>query len=122
MRIVCLLSLVLISIVAVAQNQPTRPMPSSKELSTFEQELLANQHKFTQAFADKDVAYVNQSIAADFRGIGTNGDFYDKDELSGMAHYGVSPGDSDVPGKLVSLPSNRDDQAGVFGVVTQSLA
>jgi hypothetical protein len=32
---------------------------------------------------------VRQAVADDFRGIGTNGDFYDKDELVGIAHEGV---------------------------------
>ena len=86
-----LLSVVLVSGLSFTQNQPTKPMLASKELSPFEQELIANQHKFTQAFANKDIAYVNQSIADDFRGIGTNGDFYDKDELTGIAHSGMSP-------------------------------
>jgi len=92
MRIFSLLSAVLISAtLAFAQIAPTKPMASSKELTPFEQELINNQHQFTQAFTDKNVAYVNQSIADDFRGIGTNGDFYDKEELAGIAHYGTSP-------------------------------
>ena len=34
-----------------------------------------------QALANKDVTYVNQSVADDFKGIGTNGDFYDREEF-----------------------------------------
>ena len=109
-----LLSAVLISGLAVAQNQPTKPMPASKEISPFEQELITNQHRFTQAFADKDIAYVNQSIANDFRGIGPNGDFYDKEELAGIAHYGVSPDVREYEMQVVRL---NDDSA----VVTYNL-
>ena len=89
MRIVSsLLSAVLISALAVAQTPPAKPMPSSKELSPFEQELVGNENQFMQALADKNVAYVNQAIAEDFQGIATNGDFYGKDELVGAAHEG----------------------------------
>ena len=62
--------------------------PQPKPLSPFEQDLVNNENKFMQAFADKNVAYVNQSVAEDFKGIATNGDFYDRDELIGMAHEG----------------------------------
>ena len=103
-----LLSLVLISGLAVAQNQPTKPMASSKELSPFEQELIANQQRFTKAFADKDVAYVSQAIADDFHGIGSNGDFYDKEELAGAAHYGTSPDVREYEMQVVRL---NDDSA-----------
>jgi hypothetical protein len=114
MRIFSLLSVVLISGLALAQTQPSKPLPSSKELSPFEQELIANQHRFTQAFADKNVASVNQFIADDFRGIGTNGDFYDKDELAGIAHYGILP---DVRVYDMQVVRLNDDSA----VVTYNL-
>jgi hypothetical protein len=63
-----------------------------RALSPFEQDLINNENKFMQAFADKNVAYVNQSVADDFKGIATNGDFYDRDELVGMAHEGPPKG------------------------------
>jgi hypothetical protein len=55
--------------------------PQPKALSPFEQELLNNENQFVRALAEKNVPYVNQSVARDFRGIGTNGDFYERDEL-----------------------------------------
>jgi hypothetical protein len=79
-----ILSTVLISVsLAFAQT------PQSKPLSPFEQELADNQNQFMQALAQKNVAYVNQSVAADFKGIGTNGDFYDRDEVVGSAREGL---------------------------------
>lgn len=84
MRTIPMLSAVLISVsLAFAQT------PQARQLSAFEQELTNNQNQFMQALAEKNVAYVNQSVADDFQGIGTNGDFYDKEELVGAAHEGM---------------------------------
>jgi hypothetical protein len=89
MRTISMLSAVLISAtLAIAQTQPSKPM-SQLPQSPFEQELIGNQSQFAQALAEKNVVYVRQAVADDFRGIGTNGDFYDKDELVGIAHEGV---------------------------------
>ncbi|HWZ83161.1 MAG TPA: nuclear transport factor 2 family protein [Terriglobales bacterium] len=87
-----LLSAVLMSALAVAQTPPAKPMPSSKELSPFEQELVSNQNQFMQAMADKNVTYVSQSVAQDFRGVGNNGDYYDRDEVVDGAHGGTPKG------------------------------
>ena len=84
MRTIPMLSAVLITVsLAFAQT------PQSKPLSPFEQELANNQNQFMQALAQKNVGYVNQSVAADFKGIGANGDFYDRDEVLGSAHEGL---------------------------------
>lgn len=64
-------------------------VPQAKALSPFEQELIANHHQFMQALAEKDVAGVNAAVADDFRGIGTNGDSYDREEIIGSAHEGL---------------------------------
>jgi len=89
MRTISMLSAVLISAtLAIAQTQPSKPM-SQLPQSPFEQELIGNQSQFAQALAEKNVVYVRQAVADDFRGIGTNGDFYDKDELVGIAHEAV---------------------------------
>ncbi len=78
------LSAVLITVsLAFAQT------PQSKSLSPFEQELVNNQNQFMQAIADKNVSYVNQAVAGDFRGIGNNGDYYDRDEVVDAARGGV---------------------------------
>jgi hypothetical protein len=87
-----LLSAVLISALALAQTPPAKPMPSSKELSPFEQELVSNQNQFMQAIADKNVSYVSQAVAEDFRGVGNNGDYYDRDEVVEGAHTGQPKG------------------------------
>ena len=85
MRFITRLSAILIgATLAVAQA------PQSRPLSPFEQELVNNQNRYVQAFAEKNIAYVNQAIADDFKGIGTNGDFYDKEELVGAARWGLS--------------------------------
>ena len=88
--------------------------PQSKPLSPFEQELVNNENQFMQALAEKNVAYVNQSVADDFKGIGTNGDFYDRDELVGMAHEGLP---KDVRVYEVRVVRLNDDSA----VVTYNL-
>lgn len=63
--------------------------PAPKALSPFEQELVSNEKQFMQALQDKNVAYVNQAVSDDFKGIATNGDFYDKEELVGTAQEGM---------------------------------
>ena len=108
MRSITILSVVLFGSLAFAQA------PQSKPLSPFEQELVNNQNRYVQAFAEKDTAYVNQAIADDFKGIGTNGDFYDKEELAGSAHWGLS---KDVRAYDVEVVRLTDDSA----VVTYNL-
>jgi hypothetical protein len=54
---------------------------TSKPVSAFDQQLVDRQKQFLQATQAKDPTAVNRAIADDFRGIGTNGDFYDKSEI-----------------------------------------
>ena len=109
MRFITTFSAILISAtLAIAQA------PQSKPLSPFEQDLVINQNRYVQAFAEKDTAYVNQAIADDFKGIGTNGDFYDKEELAGSVHWGLS---KDVRAYDVEVVRLTDDSA----VVTYNL-
>ncbi|MFY9559491.1 MAG: nuclear transport factor 2 family protein [Terriglobales bacterium] len=109
MRTIPLMCAVMIS-VSLAFSQT----PQAKPLSPFEQELVNNENQFMQALAEKNVAYVNQSVADDFKGIGTNGDFYDRDELVGMAHEGLP---KDVRVYEVRVVRLNDDSA----VVTYNL-
>ena len=88
--------------------------PQFKPLSPFDQELVNNQNRYVKAFADKDATYINQAIADDFKGIGTNGDFYDKEELAGAAQWGLS---KDVRAYDVQVVRLTDDSA----VVTYNL-
>jgi hypothetical protein len=76
-----LLSAVLISTALVFAQTP-------KPLSTFEQELVSNEKRFMQAFEDKNVAYVSQTVSDDFKGIATNGEFVEKGDLVGDAQEG----------------------------------
>jgi len=109
MRTISILSAVLISVsLSLAQT------PQSKPLSPFEQELINNENQFMQALAEKNVAYVSQSVADDFKGVGTNGDFYDRDELVGMAHE-VLP--KDIRAYELRVVRLNDDSA----VVTYNL-
>jgi len=82
MRRIPLLSAVLISTALVFAQTP-------KPLSAFEQELVSNEKRFTQALEDKNVAYVNQTVSDDFMGIGTNGDFFEVGDLLDDAKEGV---------------------------------
>lgn len=75
--------------ISVSLNLALAQTPQPKALSPFEQELVNNQNQFMQALAEKNVAYVNQSVAADFQGIGTNGDFYDRSDIVAMAQEGM---------------------------------
>ncbi len=55
--------------------------PSAKQVSAFEQEVIDQEKHFLQAESTKDSAAVEAAVADDFRGIGTNGDFYYRGEL-----------------------------------------
>ena len=81
MRRIPLLSAVLISAALVFAQTP-------KPLSAFEQELVSSEKQFVRAFEDKNVAYVNQAVSDDFKGIGPNGDFVEKGDLVGDAQEG----------------------------------
>src|SRR5258708_756052 len=109
MRSTTILSVVLLSVILAVAQTPTPKPPSA-----FEQELVNNQNRYVQAVADKDAAYINQAIADDFKGIATNGDFYDKDELVAAAHWGLS---KDVRAYDVEVVRLTDDSA----VVTYNL-
>jgi len=109
MRLVPILLAILLS-VSFTLAQP----PQSQPMSPFEQELVNNENQFMQSLAEKNVAYVNQAVADDFKGIGTNGDFYDRDELVGMAHEGLP---RDVRVYEVRVVRLNDDS----GVVTYNL-
>jgi hypothetical protein len=89
MRTIPMLSAVLMSAtLAIAQNQPSKPLTPSP-VSPFEQELVSNQNQFMQAIAEQKHSTVNDSVAADFQGIGTNGDFYDREEFLSFTRDGL---------------------------------
>jgi len=84
MRNICLLCAAVVSVTLVLAQTP-----APKSLSPFEQELMNNEKQFVRALQEKNVAYVSQAVSEDFKGIATNGDFYEKDELVGGAHEGL---------------------------------
>ena len=76
MRTIAVLFAILVMSCAVfSQTQ------ASKASSPFDQQLIANQKQFLQALMDKNAGQLNQSISDDFKGIQTNGDFYDRREV-----------------------------------------
>lgn len=79
----------LLSVMLMAVSLTFAQTPAAKPLSPFEQELISNQKQFIQAQQEKNVAYVAQAVADDFKGIAENGDFYDKSELVGGVHEGL---------------------------------
>ena len=84
MRSIFVLCAVVVSItLAIAQTTASKP------LSPFEQELVNNEKQFMQALQDKNVAYVSGTVSDDFKGIATNGDLYEKEELVGAAQEGL---------------------------------
>jgi hypothetical protein len=63
--------------------------PSSKPVSAFDQQLIDQQKQFLQAIQAKRTTVVDRSVADDFQGIATNGDFYDRSEVVESAEKGM---------------------------------
>ena len=82
--ILLLLGTVLVS-VTLALSQP----PPSKPVSPFEQQLIDQQKQFLQAIQTQNVTVVDRTVADNFQGIATNGDFYDKSEVVESAEKGM---------------------------------
>jgi hypothetical protein len=59
-------------------------------LSAFDSQLIEQQKRLLEASQNKNPTAVERAIADDFRGIGTNGDFYDKGEIVQAAQEGTS--------------------------------
>jgi hypothetical protein len=83
-RILLLLAAVLVSVPHALSQAP-----SSKPVSTFDQQLIDQQKQFLQATQSKNPTAVNNAIADDFQGIATNGDFYEKSEVVESAEKGM---------------------------------
>jgi hypothetical protein len=64
--------------------------PSSKPISTFDQQLIEQEKHLLQATQSKNSTAVERAVADDFQGIETNGDFYDKDDVVESAQEGAS--------------------------------
>ena len=72
-RILLLCATILVCNLALAQT--SKPAPA------FDQQLIDQQQRFLEASRTKNAAAIDNAVADDFQGIGTNGDLYDKDEL-----------------------------------------
>jgi hypothetical protein len=71
--------------VSTAYTQST----PSKSASPFEQEIIGQQKQLLQAISSKNASAVDAAVADDFRGIATNGDFYDRSEVVESAQQGM---------------------------------
>jgi hypothetical protein len=63
--------------------------PNPKPVSAFEQQLIDHQKQFLDACLNKNSNLVDLAVADDFKGIQTNGDFYDKGEVVETARTGM---------------------------------
>lgn len=63
---------------------------SSKSVSAFEQELVNVEMRFIAALQQKDMAYVEQVVAADFSGVALNGDSMERSDFMDDLHDGLS--------------------------------
>jgi hypothetical protein len=80
--------LLLLGTVLVSVTLALSQTPSSKPVSAFDQQLIDQQKQFLQATQSKQTTAVDRTIADDFQGIATNGDFYDKSEVVESAQKG----------------------------------
>ena len=82
--ILLLLGTVLVSVtLALSQTPPSKPV------SPFEQQLIDQQKQFLQAIQTQNVTVVDRTVADNFQGIATNGDFYDRSEVVESAEKGM---------------------------------
>jgi hypothetical protein len=79
----------LLGAVLVSATLALSQAPSSKPISTFDQQLIDQQKKLLQATQSKNPAVVERVVADDFQGIETNGDFYDKGDVVDSAQQGM---------------------------------
>jgi hypothetical protein len=100
--------LVQFGVVLICTTLALSQAPSSPPLSAFDQQLIDQQKQFLQAAQTKDATDIDHAIADDFRGIGTNGDFYDKNEIVESAEKGLPKDTRAYDFRVVKL---NDDSA-----------
>jgi hypothetical protein len=81
--------LLVLGTVLVSVTPALSQAPSFKPVSAFDRQLIDRQKQFLQATQSKNPTAVDRDIADDFRGIGTNGDFYDKSEVVESVREGM---------------------------------
>ena len=98
----------LLGTVLVSATLALTQAPSSKPVSTFDQQLIDQQKKLLQATQSKNPAVVERVVADDFQGIETNGDFYGKGDVVDSAQKGMSSDTRAYDFRVVKL---TDDSA-----------
>jgi hypothetical protein len=81
--------LVVLGTILVSASTALPRSLSSNPVSDFDHQLIERQKQFLQATQNKNSTTVDRATADDFRGIGTNGDFYDKSEVVESAEKGM---------------------------------
>ena len=81
--------LLLLGTVLVSVTLALSQTPSSRPVSPFEQQLIDQQKQFLQAIQTQNATMVDRTVADNFQGIATNGDFYDKSEVVESAEKGM---------------------------------
>ena len=81
--------LLLLGTVLVSVTLALSQTPSSRPVSPFEQQLIDQQKQFLQAIQTQNATMVDRTVADNFQGIATNGDFYDKSEVVESAENGM---------------------------------
>ena len=82
-------NLLVLGAVLVSLTLALSQVSSSKPVSAFDQQLIDQQKQFLQAAQAKQTTVVDRSVADDFQGIATNGDFYDRSEVVESAEKGT---------------------------------
>lgn len=81
--------LILGAVLVAATQALSQAQASGKSVSAFERQLIERQHQLLKAAESKNSSAVDRAVAEDFRGIGSNGDFYDKSEVVESARQGM---------------------------------
>jgi hypothetical protein len=89
--------------------------PSSKPVSAFDQQLVDQQKQLLQAIQAKQTTVVDGFVADDFRGIATNGDFYDRSEVVESAEKGRPKDTRSYDFQVVKL--NDDSAVVVYNLI-----
>jgi hypothetical protein len=75
----------LFGVVLACTCQALSQSPAASPISVFEQQLIEREKQLLQDVQNQNSPAVDRSIADDFQGIGSNGDFYDKSEIVASA-------------------------------------
>jgi hypothetical protein len=76
---------------------------TAQPVSAFDKELIEQENKLLHDTETKSKDAVDHLIAEDFKGIGDNGDFYDRGEVVESAAYGMPAGTSAYEFEVIKL-------------------